>query len=138
MDAYADQFLAKLTDSLVVGGVTQYAWTEQIVDPSTNLTSDAPSARTGTTTTGYAQEINNVVVTTPFYAMIQLRTLLLGSPVYDFQVGADSLAFVREIVSDPDACGHFRGYLRVRVTDPITGCISYVDGPLVAYYNHNP
>lgn len=78
-------FPAKIDGSTNSAGTWLYAWTEQILDGITGALEDASPARTGTTSSGYAYEINNnASVATNTLVWMRFRGMRVGQPVYDF------------------------------------------------------
>lgn len=89
VNQFAAIFPAKLTAVTLSSGVSKYSWTEQILNPATNLYQDADGPRTGTATLCWAVEINNGVqpiATSPPYTIVQMRFrgFVGGDPVYEF------------------------------------------------------
>lgn len=97
-------FLARLTSVAAgTGGQSnwwKYAWIEQAWDTN-GFPVDANPARKGTTTSSYAFEVNNTLLTVPGttptgftnpgpYVWMRLKGVVAGIPVYEFDAGQSS------------------------------------------------
>lgn len=107
VDSFNAPFPAKITGKTSSGGTWKYAWSEQRVVASTGALEAATEGRSGTTSVGYAVEMNNSEVATDTYVWMRVRASITGDLVYDFMApdgtlaGGDSIAVVEEVDGSP-------------------------------------
>lgn len=119
LDLAAAPFLARLTDVNAGSGsfanLNLYSFIEQMADPTTGIPNDAAPGRqtepalTGTPTSGFALEVNNVSLTVPGstpsgyanpgpYVTMRLKGFASGVPVYEF-VSSSQIAYLTSNVT---------------------------------------
>lgn len=88
LDSYRQYFRAVLTARTSVGGVYQYDWKEQVIDPATGGSADANPRRSGGVTAGSpAFELNNKLIdlSTPVYVFMRQKGIVGNTMAFEFE-----------------------------------------------------